>query len=652
VPRKRTLQVGELRKALDAEKLDWQIAEHLDDTANVPVHGLGALKTGLVPVKSAKAIDFKAAFAEVPINPFLAERAIAHNFIVAPVEPIHVDVPPIITRQPIGHLDAAGSPTGDGTAPTGGGAAASVDWRNRWGWPWITSVRDQNGCEACWAFAATALTEAMVRIEHCFWPHYSEGDVHKGMGAKCADGGGSDGAVDWIHAHGLCDPQCFAWTTADIAYTPTSDRPGRTVRGGLNKTDVGSIADQKTWIDTIGPLATWFDVWHDFDAYGSGVYKRSTSPSNYDRGGHFMLVVGYDDGLGAWLCKNSWGTGFGMSGYVWVGYGQSGIDDYAKIGLRSMNPDPWTKRRVHNGNMIEGGNGANFRNFELLATVGGGPALQHWWRDNDSAGFPWHEAYAPFGNDAAVCPTLTGTTYNRNFECVFLTTQHRLHHWFLDQTTHTWLDGGVFGPTDAAGVPGFIQSNYGAPGNFELVVRTADGRLEHWWRQDGPPWAWAASVRFGSNVEFSGAALVQSHYGTQGNLELVCVLNTGQMQHWSRDDDHGLVWTAEATFGQGCTSGPCMIEGQYGAGDENAIGNFELCVAVGGKVQHWWRDNQGDHAWHESATFGHDVQAVTSLVEGSFGFNLEVVVLRTDRKLQHYWRDGAGWHEGVVIGSA
>ena len=643
--KQQAVKAGDLRKALAAENLDWQVAESLGDSARIPVHGIGGNTAGLTPAAKAKAVDFKGIFKTVPINPFLVQRAVAHKFLVPPKTPIHPDIPPIAATQDLGPLESE---------PITDSPASSVDWTNRWGWPWITSVRDQNGCESCWAFAATALTEAMVRIEHCFWPHYSEGDVHKGMGAKCANGGSCDAAVDWIHQHGLCDPQCFPWTTADIAYTPTSDRAGRNVRGNLTKTDVGSIADQKAWIDTIGPLATWFDVWHDFDAYGSGVYKRSTSPSNYERGGHFMLVVGYDDKLQAWCVKNSWGTNWGIGGYAWIGYGQSGIDDYAKIGLRSMNPDPWTKRRIHNGNMIESGNGADFRNFEMLATVGGGGTIQHWWRDNSASGFPWHTAYAPFGGDAAVCPTLTATTYNRNFECVFLTTGGRLHHWWFDQTSHTWNDGGVFGPPGTAwGVPGFIQGNYGAPGNFEVVVRLKDGQLNHWWRMDGPPWTWSDGGCFASNVEFSGPSLIQTSYGTQGNLELVCVLNTGQMQHWWRDDDHGMTWNAGATFGANCISGPVMIEGEYGQMNELDHGNFELCVAVtGGKVQHWWRDNHGDGQWHNSATFGHDVQAVAALVEGSFGFNLEVVVLRTDRKLQHYWRDGAGWHEGVVIGSA
>ena len=650
-----TLTVGELRKALAEQNLGWQVLGHLADSEVITRRPTGGTPDGLVLARRAKAIDFAAIFELVPKNPFLAERAIARKFITAPRRPRSAQIPPLITPQTVGSLSAAAAVATPARrrAPAGGAPLASVDWRNRWGWPWITSVRDQNGCEACWAFAAVALTEAMVRVEHCVFPHYSEGDVHKGMGAKCANTGSSDSAVDWIHSHGLCDPQCFAWTTANIAYAPSSDRDGRTVRGAT-KTGIGSVADQKTWIDTVGPIVTWFDVYDDFFAAckNNAVYRRATIPTNKEAGGHFMLVVGFDDARGAWLVKNSWGTTWGTNGFGWIAYGESGIDTYAKIGMRGMNPDPWTKRRLHNGNMIESGNGARNRNFEMLATVGGGGQLQHWWRDNSAAGFPWHTAYTPFAGDAAVCPTLTSTTYNRNFECVYLTTGSRLRHWFLDQTTHTWRDGGVFGPADAWGIPGLIQGNYGAPGNFEVVVRTKDGKLAHWWRRNGPPWTWTESTRFASNVQFSGASLVQTHYGNQGNLELVCVLNSGQMQHWWRDDDHGGAWKAGPTFGAGCSSGPCMIEGQYGAGDENAVGNFELCVAAGGKIQHWWRNNHGDGQWHQSATFGHNVQAVVSLIEGSFGFNLEVIVLRTDRKLQHYWRDGAGWHEGAVIGSA
>ncbi|MEO6916199.1 MAG: hypothetical protein ABI151_11575, partial [Chitinophagaceae bacterium] len=268
--------------------------------------------------------------------------------------------------------------------------------------------------------------------------------------------------------------------------------------------------------------------------------------------------------------------------------------------------------------------------------------------DNAASGLPWHSG-VEFGNDAAVCPTFTGTTYNRNFEAVYLTTTHRLHHWWFDQAAGAWKDGGVFGPVDAGGIPGFLQGNYGAPGNFEVVVRTSDNKLTHCWRDGG---GWHVGVKFGTNIAFSGASLVQTHNGVQGNLEVVAVNNSHQMQHFWRDNDHGMAWHEGAVFGSNISSPPCMIEGQYNAPNENSIGNFELCVAVGGQVQHWWKANSSDGLWRNSALFGHNVMAVAGLIEGSFGFNLEIVVLTTNNKLQHYWRDGNGWHEGIIIGDA
>lgn len=620
-------RIGELRRVLQETQASWQIARHRSDDEPIPVHGLGGSPEGLLRAGEKVArLDFHELLREPVSNPLLMRR-----------------------RAEVGLVPGklAGEPTvSEGPPPGGGGAATSVDWRSRWGWPWITTVRDQNGCQACWAFAGTALVEAMTRIEHAVWTTRSEGDVHKGVGKVCADLGNLGEVFNFISQNGLCDPECFPWTAANIAYTPTPDRPGRTVKIGAT-TWVGSLADQKLWLDTVGPLATWFMVATDFGAYGTGVYRRTASAMN--RGGHFMLVVGYDDAQSCWIVKNSWGTAWGEGGFGRIGYGESEIEKYSKLGLQGTSPDPLTKRRLHNGNLIESGNGALHRNFEMLATDGGS-GLRHWWREG-AAPFAW-KAASSFGNDAYVCPTLTATTYGRNFEAVYLTTSHRLHHWWFNQANKTWNDGGVFGPADAYGVPGFIQGNYWAAANFEVVVRTTDGRLNHWWRENGPPWTWHDGGRFASGVAYSGAALVQGREGAHGSLEVVCVLSNGKMQHWWRDDDHGFAWKLRDTFGTGIASPACMIEGQYGAGDERQSGNYELCVAVGGQVQHWWRNNNGDKLWRHSTSFGHDVMAVAGLVEGSFGFNLEVVVLRLDRQLQHYWRDGIGWHEGPVIGPA
>lgn len=631
--------VRELRTTLVEREAPWSVNPRLFDTDEIPEMTTGGSEEGLVPSERVDRVNFEALATRLAPNRFLLERRLALG-----IEP-GIEIPDERRRE-IPRDEAMAEPE----ALPLGGVAIAVDWRNRWGWPWVTTVRDQDGCNACWAFAATALVESMVRIEHAVWSHRSEGDMHKGMGAKCAHTGNSQTALTWVAAHGLADPACFAWSPADTAYTPTSDRPGRTVRTP-NPSTVGNVQDQKAWLDTVGPLVTWFTVWQDFFSYGTGVYKKQamigTNP-NTVAGGHFMLVVGYDETNGCWIVKNSWGTGWGENGFARIAYGECDIDKYAKVGLVGTNPDPWTKRLMHGGGMVESGNGALHRNFELLV-ASTGQKLRHWWRDNAAVGFPWHKAVG-FGNDAASHPTLTETTYHRNFESVHRTTGKRLHHWYFDQGAQQWKDGGVFGPTDVAGDPGFIQSNYGAPGNFEVVVRTADGKLNHWWRENGPPWTWHDGGRFGAKVALSAPTLLQSCYGQQGNFELVCVLDDGQMQHWWRDNDHGMVWKPSVAFAQGVKSPPVMIEGQFGAGDEAHVGNFELCVAVAGKVQHWWRYNAGDMKWRHSTTFGHDVERVVALLEGSYGFNLEVVVLRTDGKLQHYWRHGGTWHEGVVLG--
>ena len=115
--------------------------------------------------------------------------------------------------------------------------------------------------------------------------------------------------------------------------------------------------------------------------------------------------------MNCWIAKNSWGN-WGDSGYFRIAYGQCRIDEFAKYGVRHTDPDPWTKRHLHSGNMIESGNGLNQNNFEMVATAG--PRIRHWSRNNGVSEFPWNQG-AIFGNDAAVCPTMTSTTFNRNF---------------------------------------------------------------------------------------------------------------------------------------------------------------------------------------------------------------------------------------------
>lgn len=644
------LTFGDLRRLIEKEKLGWQPPVDIPDHVRLPRYSLGASPEGLIPAEQAPAFNFRNL--GVSGNPFLAVRRVELG-IVSAEEVKEVFPSRLLINQGLKEsLNAAArrvtaAALGDESpiAPDAGTPPSSLDWRNRWGQNWITSTRDQDGCNACWAFAGTALVESMVRIEHSTWTRLSEGDVHRGVGKTCPDLGNLGEVSNFFSHNGICDPGSWPWRTDTPPYTPTPDRNGRSVRGPAF--DIVSAADSKNWLDTVGPLVTWIDVYNDFSGVSGSVYRRSTDPSNAFRGGHFMLIIGYSDSLGAWLCKNSWGPSWGVNGVGWIAYGECRIDSFARYGVRNTNPDPWTKRRLHNGNLFESGNGALHRNLEVVGS--NSSRVLHRWREG---GPPWTwGTAASFATDAAACPTLTGSTFNRNFEVVYITTGGRLHHWWTGGSgTGPWNDGGIFGPTGCNGVPGFVQGDYNAPGNFEVVVSIGGGKLQHVWRDGG---GWHNGAIFGNNIARSGPSLVQGTFGgTHGNLECVVVRTDGTMQHFWRNEAT-FAWNSGAIFGSGVSSPPVMIQGQYGMHDElGAAGNFELCVAVGGRVQHWWRWNAGDMQWRHSADFGHDVRAVAGLCEGSWSMNLEVIVLRNDGQLQHYWRDGSGWHEGPVIGPA
>ncbi|MBG0567059.1 hypothetical protein [Actinoplanes aureus] len=188
---------------------------------------------------------------------------------------------------------------------------------------------------------------------------------------------------------------------------------------------------------------------------------------------------------------------------------------------------------------------------------------------------------------------------------------------------------------------------------------TRSGVAEHWtkhnsWPWTAPPGTWYRQEVFGAGFGYSGPSLVQSRLGTKGfpenglgELHYVGATSSGAMQHWRRVT--GGMWEYVTTFGAGVTSGPALIEGTYGAGNEAGIGNFELCVAVGEQIQHWWRHNSSGGPWTLGAEFGNAASRVVGLLQGTYGTNLEIIVQRTDGRYQHYWRDGAGWHAGVIM---
>src|SRR5690606_6791640 len=92
-----------------------------------------------------------------------------------------------------------------------------------------------------------------------------------------------------------------------------------------------STRDQmREWLVERGPLSACFEVYEDFFYYRSGVYRHTHGAL---AGGHCVSVIGYDDVNSCWICKNSWGAGWGDEGFFRIRYGECRLEAWETHGV-------------------------------------------------------------------------------------------------------------------------------------------------------------------------------------------------------------------------------------------------------------------------------------------------------------------------------
>jgi C1A family cysteine protease len=204
---------------------------------------------------------------------------------------------------------------------------SNIDWRSYGGKNFVTSIKNQRTCGSCVAFATCASLESRFAIQQKKDnPQLDLSEAHLffcGCGACCKTGWNFTAALNWAKTGiGL---------EVNFPYNPTN-QPCKSVLPAVdvpNWNAVTSTVARKQAIASDGPVIGGLNVYEDFYFYKSGVYKQTTGVF---RGRHAVCVVGYKDGEkdgeGYWIIKNSWGTGWGESGFMKIAYGdlQCGLD--------------------------------------------------------------------------------------------------------------------------------------------------------------------------------------------------------------------------------------------------------------------------------------------------------------------------------------
>jgi len=211
---------------------------------------------------------------------------------------------------------------------------------------WVTSVKNQGACGSCWAFGTVANLESKyelnqnnsrlntnlseqheVSCDHeCFDPPYQL-TCNLGCGR-----GWMNLALEYIKNNFVVDESCFPYTTSNNnCSNRCSDYTSRqwnisdyyTNVDGIPPSYNLTIEELEQMLLDNGPLIIGVMSTDDWSSYAGGLFTDFTCDNNsfdwFDIN-HAVLLVGYNDSgndsTSYWIAKNSWGAGWGESGYI------------------------------------------------------------------------------------------------------------------------------------------------------------------------------------------------------------------------------------------------------------------------------------------------------------------------------------------------
>jgi C1A family cysteine protease len=288
------------------------------------------------------------ALQQAPLNP---------NFVAYWENPPKVsygDIPPTMDLSHIDAIPVKGVRTAD-TLPS------RFDWRDSGK---VTPVKNQNPCGTCWAFGATSALESAVLMDESAEYNFSEQSValcvdrswvylYDDPTDPCMTGGNCWRASEVFIKKGSvlesCNPYDCTALNCDGSCVCDDCQPVKKVDGfRVSAWDGSQINTIKNAILNKGPAK--MSYYHN-DTY---VYSDPTWGTIHDYypcpegTNHAVSIVGWDDdvphpcpghsGTGAWIVKNSWGTGWGNGGYFYLAYGSSCVERIIHLEYKDHDP--------------------------------------------------------------------------------------------------------------------------------------------------------------------------------------------------------------------------------------------------------------------------------------------------------------------------
>ncbi|MEO0249563.1 MAG: C1 family peptidase, partial [candidate division WOR-3 bacterium] len=194
----------------------------------------------------------------------------------------------------------------------------------------VTAPKNQGRCGSCWAFASAGAMESHILKNGGAAYDLSEQQQVSCNAAQAGCCGGSSTAPQYWQATGPIQESCGPYAESSTS-CPTEKTATCASMSGCNQLSYRvtnwhtvAAADFKSSLYNYGPSYWRYDVYSDFYAYWNTVAPGAvyTNTGGTKEGGHAVLLIGWDDAKGAYLCKNSWGATGGPNGdgTFWLAY--------------------------------------------------------------------------------------------------------------------------------------------------------------------------------------------------------------------------------------------------------------------------------------------------------------------------------------------